>query len=254
MAITVIVAGESGMGKTCSLVVGKDGNFPISDKGDFDMNLYDGLDPKETVVFNCDGKIMPFPAGKVGFKKGENLFTSTYDKPITANWLLGNPKDPKNKGMLALINEGKKGYNKIIVDTINGMMNDKEMLETRNMSWDKWYDLAKDIYALIVKANSLKPDLIIYLLAHVSLHTDVDGEEKKGLLTNGKKLDKIKLESKAPIVLTTSVSGTGGDNDFNFETRMNRSITKTPPGLFKDFTIPNSLRLVDDRIREYYGL
>jgi hypothetical protein len=117
----------------------------------------------------------------------------------------------------------------------------------------KWYDLAKDFYALCVKANSLRADLNIYLFGHVALQTDVDGNEMKTLLTNGKKLEKIKLESKMPIVLVTNVTGLGGDNEYIFETQKNRSVAKSPIGMFSDFKVPNSLRLVDDTIRKYYS-
>lgn len=118
----------------------------------------------------------------------------------------------------------------------------------------KWYDLAKEFYALTVKANSMREDLVIYLFGHVGLMTDVDGNEKKNLLTNGKKLEKIQLVTKVSVVLTTNVTGMGGDNEYVFETQKNRSVSKSPIGMFKDFTIPNSLRLVDDKVREYYGI
>lgn len=251
-AITVIVAGASGDGKTTSIIVDENGKLPFKD-GEFNLESYKGIDPGTTVVINSDGKIMPFPYKKLGFIEGKNLFTSTYANPITAEYLLGDTKNVKNPGLLEKINRGTN-TKRIIIDTMNGLMNDKEMLETRNLSWDKWYDLAKDIYAVISKANSLRDDLIIYIFAHVALYTDVDGEETKGLLTTGKKLEKIKLESKAPLVLVTNVTGSLGDNKYVFETRKNRSIAKTPVGMFKDFLIPNSLCLVDKKIREFFGI
>ena len=70
-----------------------------------------------------------------------------------------------------------------------------------------------------------------------------------------RKLEKIKLESKLPVVLFTTVErGSQGDNKYYFETQQNRSTGKSPLGMFPDFLIPNSLALVDARIREYYGI
>ena len=70
-----------------------------------------------------------------------------------------------------------------------------------------------------------------------------------------KKLEKIKLESKLPIVLFGSVEkGLQGDNNYFFETQANRSTGKTPLGMFNDFKIANSLKLVDDTIRNYYQI
>lgn len=64
-------------------------------------------------------------------------------------------------------------------------MIDKEMLESRKLTFDKWMDLAKDIYEIISVANSLRDNLIIYLMGHITLYTDVDGNESKCLITNG---------------------------------------------------------------------
>lgn len=120
----------------------------------------------------------------------------------------------------------------------------------------KWADLAYDIYELISFCNTeLRSDIIVYLSGHVTVFTDVDGNEAKCLVTNGRKLEKIKLESKLPIVLFTSVTkGPKGQNTYQFETQSNRSTAKSPIMMFNDFIIPNSLKLVDDTIRSYYGI
>ena len=116
-------------------------------------------------------------------------------------------------------------------------------------------DLAKDIYNLMTIANTLPEDFIVYFMGHVTIYTNVDGNESKCLITNGKKLEKIKLESKLPLVLYTHMErGLQGDNSYFFETQANRSTGKTAIGMFEDFLIPNSLNLVDSKIREYYGL
>jgi hypothetical protein len=134
-------------------------------------------------------------------------------------------------------------------------MVDKEMLESKKLSYDKWMDLAKDIYELVSICNNLREDLVIYFMGHVTLYTDVDGNESKCLITNGKKLEKIKLESKFPVVLFGAVErGTNGDNKYFFETQANRSTGKTPLGMFDEFKIPNSLKLVDDTVRKYYNI
>lgn len=104
-------------------------------------------------------------------------------------------------------------------------------------------------------ANGLRDDLVIYFTGHVTLYTDVDGNESKCLITNGRKLEKIKLESKLPIVLFGTVErGSNGNNKYYFETQSNRSTAKSPLGMFDEFKIPNSLSLVDSKIREYYDI
>lgn len=114
---------------------------------------------------------------------------------------------------------------------------------------------SKDIYELITVANGLRDNLVIYLLGHVTLYTDVDGNESKCLVTNGRKLEKIKLETKLPVVLFGSIErGVNGNNKYYFETQSNRSTAKTPLGMFDEFKIPNSLKLVDNKVREYYEI
>jgi len=237
MAKTCMILGPSGDGKSSSFIVNSDGTI--------DFDKYAGMDPVTTIIFNSDGKELPFPYTKLGWKEGVNLFTSTFDKPLTGSLI---------EAYLNKINNGNK-IKAVIIDTINGSMNDKEMLETSKMTFDKWADLSKDYYRLMVKANSMRNDLIIYLLGHTALTTQQDGNELRHLVTNGKKLEKIHLETKIPIVLHTSVeSGQDGDNKYSFETKKNKSSGKSPVGMFKKFLIPNSLILVDKTIRKYYEI
>lgn len=231
MAITVGIFAMSGGGKTTSLVVNPDGKYNPS--------KYEGIDFTKSIFFNCDKKMLPFHSDKL--IEGVNYFDSSDSVFI-------------EKTIKAISEKGLE-YNKIFIDTINGIMVDKEMLETSKLTFDKWADLAKDIYRLISVSNGLRKDLVIYFMGHVTVYTDVDGNESKCLITNGRKLEKIKLESKLPIVLFGNVErGSGGDNKYTFETQANRSTGKTPLGMFKNFSIPNSLRLVDDTIREFYKL
>lgn len=122
-----MIVGPSGDGKSSSIVVAPNGTL--------DLNNYQGLSADETVIINMDGKDLPFPYHKLGWEEGKNLFTSTYDNLITADALCGN--DKKQDGILDRINAGTK-IKKVIIDTMNGGMNDKELLETKRMTFDKW--------------------------------------------------------------------------------------------------------------------
>lgn len=230
MAITVGIFQMSGGGKSTSIVINPDGTYNPAD--------YKGMNPETTVIINSDKKRLPFKAAS--WVEGSNVFTTSDIEKI--------------KSILVGINKGVK-IKSVIIDTINGIMVDKEMLESKKLTFDKWADLAKDVYEIISLANSLRDDLIVYFMGHVTLYTDVDGNESKCLITNGRKLEKIKLESKLPIVLFGSVEkGSNGNNKYWFETQSNRSTGKTPLGMFKEFKIPNSLSLVDETIRQYYEI
>ena len=241
MAITVGIFSSSGSGKTTSIVVNPDGKCVYLLDGDPNKaEQYEAMNPETTVFINGDKKRPPFPLGDKWIK-GKNYFETADTEAIST----------MVKGISA------KGTNvkSIIIDTVNNLMLEFEMMESKKLTFDKWNDLSKQIFALISDCNALRDDLIVYFAGHVNLYTDVDGNESKCLTTNGRKLEKIKLESKLPIVLFGTVErGTQGDNKFFFETQQNRSTGKTPLGMFKDFLIPNSLKLVDDTIRKYYGI
>lgn len=241
MAKVVMVLGKSGDGKTTSIIVGPDGSLPLNDKHQFDLNLYQGMNPKTTVILNCDEKEMPFSYKLLGWEKGKTLFNSTYDVPFVAD---------KVEEYLDKINKGT-AIKSVVIDTLNGSLNANEMLSIRKLTYDNWYDNAKDWFRVIAKCNSMRDDLVIYIMGHIVIN-DL-GE--KVLVTSGKKLEKIHLESKASMVLHTEVeSGFEGDNKFFFETKKNKSSGKTPIGMFPEFRVPNSLALVDSTIRAYYGI
>jgi hypothetical protein len=252
MAITVGILNQSGGGKSTSIAVNPDGKCVYLPQGHANRaEIYEGMNPETTIIINSDRKRLPFPTKE--WIEGVNMFTKS-----SVDFIIGpkgiDAKEPKDFGLLQKINAGTK-IKSVVIDTINGIMVDAEMLESKKLTFDKWMDLAKNIYEIISIANGLRDDLIIYLMGHVTLYTDIDGNESKCLITNGKKLEKIKLESKLPVVLFGGVDrGMDGDNKYYFETQSSRSTAKTPLGMFSEFKIPNSLRLVDDTIRSYYGI
>ena len=92
-------------------------------------------------------------------------------------------------------------------------------------------------------------------MGHTMLQTQPDGTEKTVFSVIGKKLQRTPPEGFYPIILMTRVEyGDDGENKFWFQTKANHSSAKTPLGMFKDFEIPNSLKLVDNTVREYYNM
>lgn len=242
MAITVGILAESGQGKSTAMIVNPDGSIDVEGMLKGDLTNYKGMEASSTVWINSDRKSLPFPKPeKNGWVVNKNLFWESNVDKI--------------KDLLINVNKYQQ-FKSIYIDTVNGIMLDKEMGDIKKKSYDKWTDLAQNIYDLITFCNNeLRPDLIVYLSGHVGIYTDTDGNESKCLITNGKKLEKIRLETKLPIVLFGAKTvGTGGKHEYKFETQSNRSTAKSPIGMFQEFIIPNSLKLVDTTIREYYGI
>lgn len=228
------IFGLSGSGKTTSLIINPDGAVDLSKEG------YKGIDPKTFFMINCDKKELPIPGGMWSLEAKN--YASTYDFEQIKKCLDHCA--------------GNTAIKSIGLDTINSFLTFKEFNDRKKMTFDQWKDLALDIVEIIDYANSkLRADQIFYLFGHVELITDATGEEKKVLATSGKKLKKIFPESLLPIVLFTRVEGGfDGDNKHYFETKSCKSTGKTPIGMFQEFLIPNSLKLVDEKIREYYKM
>lgn len=242
MAVIVAILGSSGDGKTTSTVINPDGTF--------DMNNYQGMDPKSHFILNLDRKTLPFPAGMWGNEQHNYAETSTFSCPKNApasEWGI--------KQWLEYI-AGQESIKSVSIDTINIYLSMKEFNDRKKMTYDQWKDVANDIIELNTLCNTLlRKDQIVYIMGHTMLQTQPDGSEKTVFSIIGKKLTKVSPEGFYPIVLMTRVEyGTNGDNEYYFQTKANHSSAKTPLGMFKDFEIKNSLKLVDSTIRSYYKI
>lgn len=232
MAVIVAILGSSGDGKTTSTIINPDGKF--------DMQNYQGMDPKSHFIINLDRKTLPFPAG---MWSREN----------------GNYSEPSNfaeiKKALEWIAK-KDNIKSISIDTVNIYLAMKEFNDRKKMTFDQWKDVANDVIELNMLCNTLlRDDQIVYIMGHTMLQTQNDGTEKTVFSVIGKKLTKTQPEGFYPMVLMTRVEyGDDGENEYYFQTKANHSSAKTPLGLFDQFEIPNSLKLVDSRIREYYKM
>lgn len=110
--------------------------------------------------------------------------------------------------------------------------------------------MADDFWRLIQDTivNELPPDKIVYIV----MHEDTDDYGNVKAKTIGKLLDdKICLEGLCTVVLRCVNNMT----EHKFITQSDGSaISKSPEGMFEDTEIPNDLLLVDNAIREYYGI
>lgn len=232
MAVIVAILGSSGDGKTTSTIINPDGKF--------DMENYQGMDPKSHFIINLDRKTLPFPAG-MWSKENRN-----YSEPSNFAEI---------KKVLEWIAK-QENIKSISIDTVNIYLAMKEFNDRKKMTFDQWKDVANDVIELNMLCNTLlRDDQIVYIMGHTMLQTQNDGTEKTVFSVIGKKLTKTQPEGFYPMVLMTRVEyGDDGENEYYFQTKANHSSAKTPLGLFDKFEIPNSLKLVDSRIREYYKM
>ena len=232
MAVIVAILGSSGDGKTTSTIINPDGNY--------DFENYQGMNPETHFILNLDRKTLPFPAGMWCSEK-KNYY---------------EPKDFKEIKMMLEWCAKQEKIKSVSIDTVNIYMAMKEFNDRKKMTFDQWRDIANDIIELNVLCNTtLRNDQIVYIMGHTMLQTQPDGSEKTVFSVIGKKLTKTQPEGFYPMVLMTNVEyGTDGNNKYTFQTKANHSTAKTPLGMFKNFEIPNSLKLVDDTVRNYYKI
>ena len=132
----------------------------------------------------------------------------------------------------------------IIIDDSQYLLVNELFDRASEKGYDKFTQMAANFRNLIHSINELdQEDKIVYFLHHTE--TDTDGREKAK--TIGKMLDeKLTVEGCFDIVLYCQ--------DHKFFTQANgQSTAKTPEDMFP-LEIPNDLKMVDETIREYYGL
>lgn len=218
MAKVIGVMGESGAGKTTAMR-----NLP----------------PKETFYFDCDGKGMNWKGWKSQYSQDKKNYWKSDSFSVVAQIMEKIDKD-----------EQCKNIKYVVIDTINGMMVAEEMRILAMSSGDKrsaWSDLAQNGWAIINKALAMRDDLTIIILCHSETISDENGIIRTRIKTNGRKLEKLVLESK----MTTVIWAVRQDGKYKFILSADGSTCKVPLGAFEDSEIDNDIMLVIDALKEF---
>lgn len=210
MSKAIMILGTSGSGKTTSL---------------------EHLDPKQTFYIDADGKGLSWK----GWRQQYNKTNKNY-------WQCDDPA--KVYAMMQQINEKYKQVKFLVIDTLNGCMVADEMRRAKEKAYDKWMDLAQSVYSIVDYSNKMRDDLTVILIGH----TQTSDDGFTCMLTNGRKLNKICLESKMTTVLLSRINDNG---DYVFETRAKNSTAKTPRGAFDTDEIPNDITLVIEALKDF---
>ena len=155
-------------------------------------------------------------------------------------------------GALRKINESNnfKHIKYVVIDTINGLMVAEEMRILAMTSGDKrsaWTDLATNGWEIINLALTLREDLTVIILCHSETISDDNGIIRTRIKTNGRKLEKLVLESK----MTTVVWSVRQDGKYKFILSADGSTCKVPLGAFETDECENDIMIIIKALEDY---
>lgn len=213
MSKAICIMGESGSGKTTS---------------------FRTLPPEATFYIDCDKKGLSWKGWREQYNSRNKNYKITDDGELICKLLHGiDQKCPHIK------------Y--VVIDTLNGIMVGSEMRRIKEKGYDKWSELAYGVWDLIDGAYGYRDDLTLIFTAHTQTEREDSGYCFTRMKTNGRKLEKIVLESKFTTVLLAKAL----DDKYIFETRSKNSTCKTPLGAFAADEIDNDIMLVIKALKDY---
>ena len=105
-----------------------------------------------------------------------------------------------------------------------------------------WTDLAQHGWGIVNKALEIRSDVTVIILCHSETISDDNGIVKTRIKTNGRKLEKLVLESK----MTTVVWAVRQDGKYKFVLSADNSTCKVPMNAFESDIIDTALTMRDD--------
>lgn len=218
MAKVIGLMGESGSGKTTAMR---------------------NLNPKETFYIDSDKKGLNWKGWRNQYSVNNKNYFAT-DSFSTVQSLLRKIND----------DEKFKHIKYVVIDTLNGMMVAEEMRILAMQSGDKrsaWSDLAQNGWGIINLALSMRENLTVIILCHSETISDDNGIIRTRIKTNGRKLEKLVLESK----MTTVVWSVRQDGKYKFILSADGSTCKVPLGAFDNDECDNDITIVIKALAEY---
>ena len=218
MARVIGLMGESGSGKTTAMR-----NLP----------------PAETFYIDCDKKGLNWKDWRKQYSEENKNYWKSDSFSVVS-------------GLLDKIEteDQFKHIKYVVIDTLNGLMVAEEMRILAMQTGDKrsaWSDLAQNGWSIINKALAMRDDLTVIILCHSETISDDNGIIRTRIKTNGRKLEKLVLESK----MTTVIWSVRQDGKYKFILSADGSTCKVPLGAFEEDECDNDIMLVVKALEAY---
>lgn len=156
-----------------------------------------------------------------------------------------------NKATYSMIKGAVTSPNRLsyVIDDAQYLMAFESFDKANIAGYTKFTEMAKNYEEMLrTIQEDTSPDTIVYVMQHID--TDESGKVKAKTL--GKMLDQqLTIEGLFSIVLLAKAD----ERRHYFVTQSDgTNPCKSPMGMFDEVEIDNDLKMVDDAIREYYGL
>lgn len=180
------------------------------------------------------------------FKKDELAIANVLGKPLPFKSNLEAPKVDDYATILKAIEHTNKKV--IVIDDANYLITNEFMAKSSVKGFDKYNEIGNNFFNLINGIKNVKGGKTVYLI----MHEDTDDEGNVKPKTIGKLLDdKVNIQG----MFTVCIRSMFENGKYIFRLKTNgQDCVKTPIGLFEDDEMENDLKIVDEKIREYYEL
>jgi hypothetical protein len=197
------------------------------------------LDPNKTFIVSIDGKRPPF---------------SMKDWPkMTAENKGGSFYIPKRENVYGTVKASidiavKEDKKIIIVDDSQFLLANTFFDRAEERGYDKFSQMGKNFWQFIEYLRDLPDDVTVYLLHHLE-YSDQGAIKPK---TIGKMLDQQgSVEGRFTICLLAEKVE---DTHIIRSSMSSQPVIKAPMDMFKEKEMDNDLAIIDNEIREYYGM
>ena len=201
------------------------------------------LDPKETYIINVAKKELPFK-GSGKLYNSDNKNYKEIDDPVEVTRLL------------KIISEKAPHIKNIVIEDSNYLMGFRMVEKATETGFTKFSVMAKDMVDMFRTARGLRDDLCIFYFSHPETIKDAGEIVGYKIKTAGKLIDnQVLLEGLLTVCLYTHVEeGKNGEVEYSFLTnRYRKKPAKSPDGMFDTTKVPNNLKLVKEKVIEYYN-
>lgn len=205
----------------------------VGDSGSGKSSSFRNLDPKKTVILNCERKVLPFRS----FNKFKNIDINRY-------------KDFQ-KVMKEL--KDNKEYEYVVIDSLTSLLEiSNKYCETVFSGYSIWSEYNSIVYDILQTMKELPQQVFITAIPEQA--DNGQGDFKAFAKTKGKEF-KFSIEKEFAIVLHTNMQEDDEGNiiAYRFDTKPSKHTSaKTPDGMFTDRFIENDATKISEAIDEYY--